>query len=162
DPVGFTGTLRFNLDPFGEHSDRELLEELGKVQLGDFVASKTEGLGYFLTAGGENLSVGQRQLVCAARAFLRSSPILILDEATASVDFQTDELIQKVLRHEVETRKLTTITIAHRINTIMGADNVLVLDRGTAAEFGAPKKLAEDPSSLFYSFANASSSAAKK
>lgn len=152
DPVGFTGSLRFNLDPFGEHSDGQLMQELSKVQLRDFVESKEDGLGYHLTSGGENLSVGQRQLACAARAFLRSSPILILDEATASVDFQTDALIQEVLRDEVKTRKLTTLTIAHRINTIMGADNVLVMDKGTAAEFGPTKKLAADPTSIFYTF----------
>jgi len=152
DPLGFTGTMRFNLDPFGEHGDGELLAELEKVQLQEFVTSKEEGLDYYLTAGGENLSVGQRQLVCAARAFLRQSPILILDEATAAVDFQTDNLIQEVLRNEVVTRKLTTVTIAHRINTILGADNVLVMDKGKAAEFGPTQQLASDPTSVFFTF----------
>eukprot|EP00928_Gymnodinium_smaydae_P032039 TRINITY_DN23320_c0_g1_i2.p1 TRINITY_DN23320_c0_g1~~TRINITY_DN23320_c0_g1_i2.p1 ORF type:complete len:1474 (-),score=167.19 TRINITY_DN23320_c0_g1_i2:114-4469(-) len=155
DPIGFTGSLRFNLDPFNQHSDGQLLEELSKVQLKTFVESQEEGLGYHLTSGGENLSVGQRQLVCAARAFLRNSPILILDEATASVDFQTDSLIQKVLSDEVKTRKLTTLTIAHRINTILGADNVLVMDKGIAAEFGPTKRLANDPASIFYTFTHA-------
>jgi len=152
DPVGFTGSLRFNLDPFGERADARLLEELAKVQLRAFVEAQAGGLGHHLTGGGENLSVGQRQLVCAARALLRDSPILILDEATASVDFQTDALIQEVLRSEVRTRKLTTLTIAHRVNTIMGADNVLVMDRGAAAEFGPTKELAADSTSLFHTF----------
>jgi ABC-type multidrug transport system fused ATPase/permease subunit len=155
DPVGFTGTLRFNLDPFKDHTDEHILKQLAKVQLREFVESKQEGLGYHLTSGGENLSVGQRQLVCAARAFLRGCRILILDEATANVDFKTDELIQEVLRNEVTTNQLTTLTIAHRINTILGADNVLVMDKGTKGEFGPPRLLAEDPNSMFYSFVHA-------
>jgi len=156
DPVGFTGTLRFNLDPFDEHSDEAVRAELEKVQLMNFVLSKEEGLDYHLTAGGENLSVGQRQLVCAARAFLRKSKILILDEATASVDYKTDEIIQGVLQHEVMTQKLTTMTIAHRINTILNADNVLVMERGKLAEFGPTQQLAADPSSKFYTFVHPS------
>jgi ABC-type multidrug transport system fused ATPase/permease subunit len=154
DPIGFTGSIRFNLDPFGEHDDAAVLEELRKVQLMDFVDA--QGLEYHLTAGGENLSVGQRQLVCAARAFLRSSKILILDEATASVDYNTDGLIQEVLRGEVERRKLTTLTIAHRINTILGADNVLIMDKGLVAEFGPTAELALDPTSRFYTFVHPS------
>jgi ABC-type multidrug transport system fused ATPase/permease subunit len=155
DPVGFSGSFRFNLDPFQECSDDALWEQLGRVQLDAFVRSKPEGLDFHLTSGGENLSVGQRQLACVARAFVRGSRILILDEATASVDFQTDELIQEVLRSEVTTNKLTTVTIAHRINTILGSDNVLVMERGVAAEFGPTQHLAKDPKSKFYSFVNA-------
>lgn len=155
DPVGFTGTLRFNLDPFNEHADSKLWRELEKVQMESFFRSKPEGLDFCLSSGGENLSVGQRQLVCVARAFLRGCRLLILDEATASVDFQTDELIQEVLRREVTTNKLTTITIAHRINTILGNDNVLVMEKGRAAEFGNPSSLASDPKTKFYSFVHA-------
>jgi ABC-type multidrug transport system fused ATPase/permease subunit len=155
DPVGFTGSLRFNLDPFDEYDDAALYAELEKVQLANFVRSKEEGLQYHLTAGGENLSVGQRQLMCAARALLRNAKILILDEATASVDFQTDELIQGILQHEVATRNLTTLTIAHRINTILGADMVLIMDKGVVAEMGPTKKLAADPSSRFFTFVHA-------
>jgi len=151
DPVGFTGTLRFNMDPFGERSDDEIMEQLRNVQLTDFASE--EGLRHHLTSGGDNLSVGQRQLVCAARAFLRGCRILVLDEATASVDFRTDALIQDVLRNEVTTNQLTTITIAHRIKTIMGSDNVLVMDRGAAAEFGPPAALAADPSTRFHDLA---------
>jgi len=152
DPVGFTGSLRFNLDPFNQCSDGDLWQQLANVQLEGFVKTKAEGLDFPLTSGGENLSVGQRQLVCVARAFLRGCRILILDEATASVDFQTDGLIQEVLRKEMVTNTLTTVTIAHRINTILGSDNVLVMDSGVAAEFGPTSRLAADPKSKFYSF----------
>jgi len=155
DPVGFTGTLRFNLDPFEQHTaggDQRLHEELRKVQLTEFVQSKAEGLDYYLTAGGENLSVGQRQLVCAARAFLRDAKVLVLDEATAAVDYETDKLIQDALKLEVQEKHLTTVTIAHRINTVLGADNVLVMDAGKAAEFGPTKQLAKNPLSIFYTF----------
>lgn len=148
--IGFTGSLRFNLDPFSERNDEDIWAELEKVQLKTF--AETHGLDYHLTAGGENLSVGQRQLLCAARAFLQNTRILALDEATASVDFQTDTLIQQVLKDEVATRGLTTLTIAHRINTIMESDRVLVLDQGKVLEFGPTRKLAEDPSSTFYTF----------
>mmetsp|Transcript_87634 Transcript_87634/g.268147 ORF Transcript_87634/g.268147 Transcript_87634/m.268147 type:complete len:600 (-) Transcript_87634:11-1810(-) len=154
DPVGFTGSVRVNLDPFSERQETELWARLKEVQLAEFIGSKEEGLDFQLSAGGENLSVGQMQLICAARAFLRNARILILDEATASVDFKTDSLIQQVLRDEVTKNSLTTVTIAHRINTIMGADNVLVMDRGTAAELGPPRALADDPKSVFYTFAH--------
>lgn len=152
DPVGFTGTLRFNLDPFGDHSDAELMAELKKVQLKEFVDAQQGGLDYHLSAGGENLSVGQRQLACAARAFLIKSPVLILDEATASVDFRTDTLIQEVLQNEMSKRSLTTLTIAHRINTIISCHNVLVMDEGRNVEFGPPKELAADSSTIFSTF----------
>jgi ABC-type multidrug transport system fused ATPase/permease subunit len=152
DPLGFTGSLRFNLDPLGERSDQALWAELEKVQLARFFRSKEEGLDYHLSAGGENLSVGQRQLVCAARAFLRGSRMLILDEATASVDFETDAFIQQALQGEAAARQLTMLTIAHRINTVLGSDFVLVMERGSAAEFGPPKELAADPSSRFHTF----------
>jgi len=150
--LGFTGSLRFNLDPFDEKRDDALWAELDKVQMGAFFREKAEGLLYKLTAGGENLSVGQRQLVCAARAFLRGCKILVLDEATANVDFKTDGLIQEVLKNEVTTKKLTTFTIAHRINTILGNDNALVMGAGKCIEFGPTQELAKNPKSEFYSF----------
>lgn len=152
DPVGFTGTLRFNLDPFEEISTDAIWAGLEKVQLAGFVRSQTAGLNHLLAAGGENLSVGQRQLLCAARAFLRGSRILALDEATASVDFKTDALIQEVLCNEVAKNKMTTLTIAHRIATIINNDNVLILDHGRVVEFGPPQKLGADPSSIFSTF----------
>jgi ABC-type multidrug transport system fused ATPase/permease subunit len=148
--VGFTGSLRFNLDPFGERSDDEIWVELEKVQMKSFV--EEHGLDYHLSGGGENLSAGQRQLLCAARAFLQNCRIIVLDEATASVDFSTDALIQTALHKQVTTKRMTTITIAHRINTILNSDNVLVMDSGAIAEFGPTNKLANDPDSLFYTF----------
>lgn len=158
DPLGFTGTLRFNLDPFEEFSDFAIQEALEKVNLMSFVNEKGGLANFQLSAGGENLSVGQRQLMCATRAFLRKSSILVLDEATASVDFKTDELIQQMLRQAVIERKMTTLTIAHRINTILGSDNVLVMDQGMAAEFGPTQELAADSTSKFYTFLDSNSS----
>lgn len=154
DPVGFNGSLRFNLDPLGIYNDDALYEALENVQLRAYFEKKKEGLKYPLTSGGENLSVGQRQLVCAARALLRKSKILVLDEATASVDLATDALIQEVLRKETQTKQLTTITIAHRINTILGSNNVLVLEKGLVLEFGATASLIADKTSNFYALAH--------
>eukprot|EP00931_Biecheleriopsis_adriatica_P100796 TRINITY_DN76039_c0_g1_i1.p1 TRINITY_DN76039_c0_g1~~TRINITY_DN76039_c0_g1_i1.p1 ORF type:complete len:1048 (-),score=115.20 TRINITY_DN76039_c0_g1_i1:188-3025(-) len=148
--IGFTGSLRFNLDPFGERSDTEIWAVLEKVQLKELV--QTHGLDYHLIEGGQNLAAGERQLLCAARALLQNSRILVLDEATANVDHRTDALIQEVLRHEISTKKLTTLTIAHRINTILETDTVLVMDHGQVSETGPTRRLAEDPKSLFYSF----------
>ncbi|KAI1299644.1 Multidrug resistance-associated protein 1 [Halotydeus destructor] len=147
--VLFSGTLRLNLDPLGKHSDSELWTALKLAHLQQFVDSAGQGLEYGITEGGENLSVGQRQLFCLARALLRKSKILILDEATAAVDLETDDLIQKTIKTEfVES---TVLTIAHRLNTIMDYDRVLVLDQGMVSEFDTPKSLLENQRSVFYS-----------
>lgn len=139
DPVLFSGSLRLNLDPLNKYTDDQLWHVLEVSHLKNFVSGLNEGLQYTIAEGGENLSVGQRQLVCLARALLRKSKILVLDEATAAVDLETDELIQQTIRREFADR--TVFTIAHRLNTIMDYDRVLVLDSGSIAEFDSPSNL---------------------
>ncbi|KAL4641040.1 canalicular multispecific organic anion transporter 1 [Arapaima gigas] len=139
DPVLFSGTLRINLDPFEKFSDEELWRVLELSHLKDFVAGLQEGLYHEVTEGGENLSVGQRQLLCLARALLRKSCILILDEATAAVDLETDDLIQTTIRKEFS--HCTVLTIAHRLHTILDSSRVMVLDAGQIVEFDTPDAL---------------------
>lgn len=151
DPVLFSGSLRFNLDPFGRYSDEELWRALELAHLKKFVAQLPDGLQHAVTEGGENISVGQRQLVCLARALLRRSKILVLDEATAAVDLATDALIQETIRREF--RDSTVLTIAHRLNTILDYDRVLLLDRGQVREFDSPQRLLADRDSVFSAMA---------
>ncbi|KAK2178694.1 hypothetical protein NP493_533g01002 [Ridgeia piscesae] len=151
DPVLFSGSLRMNLDPFDRHLDIELWEALEHAHLKAFVESLPARLDHECGEGGQNLSVGQRQLVCLARALLHKTKILVLDEATAAVDLETDELIQNTIRTEFAT--CTVITIAHRLNTIMDSDRVMVLDAGNVVEFAEPQKLLKDKNTVFYSMA---------
>ncbi|KAM4599398.1 ATP-binding cassette sub-family C member 2-like [Fundulus diaphanus] len=141
DPVLFSGTLRRNLDPFDKFSDEEIWKVLELSHLKDYVAGLQEGLQHEVAEGGENLSVGQRQLLCLARALLRKSRILILDEATAAVDLETDNLIQKTIRKEFS--HCTVLTIAHRLHSIMDNSRVMVLDAGQIVEFDSPDNLME-------------------
>ncbi|XP_075034070.1 ATP-binding cassette sub-family C member 3 isoform X2 [Mixophyes fleayi] len=150
DPVLFSGTLRMNLDPFGRYSDDELWKALELSNLKKFVSGQTEKLDYECSEGGENLSVGQRQLVCLSRALLRKTRILILDEATAAIDLETDDLIQMTIRTQFED--CTVLTIAHRLNTIMDYTRVLVLDKGQIAEFDTPSNLISSKG-IFYGMA---------
>ncbi|XP_058980625.1 multidrug resistance-associated protein 1 isoform X4 [Musca domestica] len=151
DPVLFSGSLRINLDPFEVKSDEEIWKALELSHLKTFVKSLPSGLNHEITEGGENLSVGQRQLVCLARALLRKTKVLILDEATAAVDLETDDLIQKTIRSEFAD--CTILTIAHRLNTILDSDKVIVLDKGEISEFDSPNNLLNNPQSAFYSMA---------
>lgn len=151
DPVLFSGSLRMNIDPFNTFGDDEVWMSLEHAHLKAFVKGLTEGLEYKIAEGGENLSVGQRQLICLARALLRKTKVLILDEATAAIDIETDELIQKTIRSQFND--CTILTIAHRLNTIMDSDRVIVMDQGKIAEFDSPQNLLADKNSIFYSMA---------
>lgn len=151
DPVLFSGTLRMNLDPFNLYDDEKVWSALEHSHLKDFVSGLNAGLQHEVSEGGENLSVGQRQLVCLARALLRKTRVLVLDEATAAVDLETDDLIQQTIRREFAD--CTVITIAHRLNTIMDSSRVLVLDKGEIREFESPENLLKDKKSIFYSMA---------
>ncbi|XP_041075964.1 ATP-binding cassette sub-family C member 3-like isoform X3 [Polyodon spathula] len=139
DPVLFSGTLRMNLDPFEKYTDEDIWKVLELSHLNKFVSSQPAGINHECSEGGENLSVGQRQLVCLARALLRKTRILVLDEATAAIDLETDDLIQSTIRTQFED--CTVFTIAHRLNTILDYTRVLVLDKGQIAEFDTPTNL---------------------
>ncbi|GFP85392.1 ABC transporter c family member 5 [Phtheirospermum japonicum] len=147
DPTLFEGTIRANLDPLEEHSDQEVWEALDKSQLGEIVRQKEQKLDTPVLENGDNWSVGQRQLVSLGRALLKQARILVLDEATASVDSATDNLIQKIIR--TEFKNCTVCTIAHRIPTVIDSDLVLVLSDGRVAEYDTPARLLEDKSSMF-------------
>lgn len=151
DPVLFSGSLRMNIDPLSAYSDDEIWIALEHSHLKTFVKGLSDGLTHKITEGGENLSVGQRQLICLARALLRKTKVLILDEATAAIDFETDELIQKTIRSQFDD--CTILTIAHRLNTIMDSDRIVVLDQGMIVEFDTPKALLADKNSIFYGMA---------
>ncbi|XP_043085931.1 ATP-binding cassette sub-family C member 3 isoform X2 [Puntigrus tetrazona] len=150
EPVLFSGTLRMNLDPFEKYNDEEVWKALELSHLKKFVSNQTSKLELECSEGGENLSVGQRQLVCLARALLRKTRILVLDEATAAVDLETDDLIQSTIRTQFED--CTVFTIAHRLNTIMDYTRVLVLDKGQIAEFDTPTNLIAQKG-IFYGMA---------
>ena len=156
EPVLFSGTLRFNLDPFGRYDDAEVWRALEYANLQEFAESHPQKLLHQITEGGDNISIGQRQLVCLARALLRKSKVLVLDEATAAIDMNTDNLIQKTIRKEFSDS--TVITIAHRLNTIMDYDRIIVLDDGRIKEFNSPQACLSDRRSLFYSMVKCANS----
>ena len=151
DPVLFTGNIRFQLDPFEQFSDAEVWDVLEKVNLAAFIRSFPEGLDEMVKENGENLSQGQRQLLCIARALLKRVRVLIVDEGTSAVDPFTDELIQKVLREQVVKYGCTILAIAHRLQTIIDFDRILVLSEGCVVEFDTPQNLTAREDSVFYS-----------
>lgn len=154
DPVMFSNTIRYNIDPFGTATESEILEVLEKVQLNDFINALPEGLDEPVAEGGENFSQGQRQLLCIARSLLRKPKILVMDEATASIDNATDALIQQMIRENF--KDATVLTIAHRLNTILDSDRILVLDDGKIAEFDTPEKLRKKQDGIFRSMVDKS------
>lgn len=148
EPVLFSGSLRENLDPKVRCTDARLWSALEQVGMKLLVQELPGQLQYHVTESGSNFSVGQQQLICLARALTINTEILIMDEPTANVDFQTDQMIQKVV--EQHFKHCTVLTIAHRLDTVMNYDKVLVMDRGRVAEFGNPKILLQKPKGLFY------------
>uniref|UniRef100_A0A669F4I8 ATP-binding cassette sub-family C member 5 n=1 Tax=Oreochromis niloticus TaxID=8128 RepID=A0A669F4I8_ORENI len=153
DPVLFIGTVRYNLDPFNNYTDEEIWAALEKTYIKDSIAKLEERLQAPVLENGENFSVGERQLMCMARALLRNSKIILLDEATASIDSETDALIQNTIKDAF--KDCTMLTIAHRINTVMHADRILVMDNGQVAELDHPDVLKQRPDSLFSSLLTA-------
>ncbi|KAJ8311465.1 hypothetical protein KUTeg_010820 [Tegillarca granosa] len=151
DPVLFSGTLKMNLDPLERNTDYGMWNALNYAHLKSFVEEQPQKLNYEISEGGQNLSVGQRQLVCLARTLLYKTNVLILDEATAAVDMETDELIQHTIRTQFSD--CTVICIAHRLNTIMDYDRIMVLDKGLIVEYDSPKTLLKDTRGVFYGMA---------
>ncbi|KAF5294186.1 hypothetical protein FQR65_LT10897 [Abscondita terminalis] len=160
EPVLFTGSLRKNLDPFDEYNDDLLWNALEEVELKETVSEDEKGLNMVVSEGGSNFSVGERQLVCLARAIIRNNKILVMDEATANVDPYTDGLIQKTIRKKFS--QCTVLTIAHRLNTIMDSDRVLVIDDGEAVEFEHPFNLLQRTDSIFYTMVETTGNASFK
>ncbi|XP_051213046.1 ABC transporter C family member 14 isoform X1 [Lolium perenne] len=160
EPVLFEGTIRSNIDPLEKYSDEEIWQALDRCQLKEAVVSKPEKLEASVVSNGENWSVGQRQLLCLGRVMLKRSRVLFMDEASASVDSQTDAVIQRIIREDFVA--CTVVTIAHRIPTVMDCDRVLVIDDGLSKEFDQPINLIKRPSlfgALVQEYANRSSDA---
>ncbi|MBA0773621.1 hypothetical protein Gotri_008882 [Gossypium trilobum] len=147
DPTLFNGTVRYNLDPLSQHTDQEIWEVLDKCQLREAVQEKEDGLDSLVVEDGLNWSMGQRQLFCLGRALLRRSRVLVLDEATASIDNATDLILQKTIR--TEFADCTVITVAHRIPTVMDCTMVLAISDGKLVEYDEPTKLIQREGSLF-------------
>ncbi|PJF19609.1 ATP-binding cassette transporter YOR1 [Paramicrosporidium saccamoebae] len=146
DPVVFANSVRWNLDPTLSHTDQAMWDALERAHLREAI-QHLGGLDALLQDGGENLSVGQRQLLCLARAILQNNRILVLDEATANIDLATDALIQESIRRDFPG--CTILTIAHRISTVIDYDRILVLERGKVVEFDPPANLLAKEDSLF-------------
>ena len=147
DPVIFSGTIRSNLDPFNDYTDQEIWNGLKEVNLDEYVAKLDDNLDAQVLEYGSNLSVGQRQLLCIVRVLLKKPQILLMDEATSSIDQKTDILIQNIVKEKF--KNATIITIAHRLNTIMDSDKILILDQGQIKEFDSAQNLLKINNGLF-------------
>ena len=150
DSTLMNGTLRYNIDPIKAFSDKEIIQVMKKIGFDYIINQHNLGLDQNISENGSNLSIGEKQLICITRAILRKSKIIVLDEATASIDYKTEEIIQKALNELLNDS--TMICIAHRIKTVMNANKILVLENGEIAEFDTPKNLLENKNSLFYDF----------
>ncbi|KAJ2079685.1 hypothetical protein H4R24_003603 [Coemansia sp. RSA 988] len=147
DPMLFAGTVRENLDPFGSYSDQDIWRVLEQAHLADYIRTKDDRLDFMVTQGGGHFSVGQRQLICLARALLKHAKVLVLDEATAAIDNTTDAIIQKTIRSEF--KDCTVLTIAHRLDTVIDSDMILVINGGRLAEYDTPQNLLANKESIF-------------
>jgi ABC-type multidrug transport system fused ATPase/permease subunit len=147
DPVLFSSSVRFNLDPFDSYTDAEIWQALENVNMRPNIEALPSKLQEVVAEAGENFSAGERQLLCIARAILRKPKILVLDEATASVDNETDALIQQTIR--TQFKDCTILTIAHRLHTIVDSDRIMVMDKGLLAEMDDPQVLIAKPDGLF-------------
>merc|ERR1711871_1206068 len=147
-PTLFSGTVRSNLDPFNEKEDAELWRCLELCELKSQVVTMG-GLDGAVSEYGENLSQGQRQLLCLGRALLMDCKVLLLDEATSSIDLQTDAVVQQIIRQNFIN--CTILTIAHRIETVIDSNKILVLDDGVVAEYDSPRSLLSQENSIFAS-----------
>ena len=144
------GTLRYNIDPIKAFTDKDIIKIMKKIGFDYIINQHQSGLDQNISENGSNLSIGEKQLICITRAILRKTKIIVLDEATASIDYKTEEIIQKALNELLANS--TMICIAHRIKTVINADKILVLENGEVAEFDTPKNLLENKNSLFYDF----------
>jgi ATP-binding cassette, subfamily C (CFTR/MRP), member 4 len=152
--------MRKNLDPFEEYADDFLWKALEEVKLKDIPSLQALGLQTLVASGGSNFSVGQRQLVCLARAILRNNKILVLDEATANIDGETDALIQATIRNKFAD--YTVLSIAHRLHTVMDCDKILVMNFGRVAEYDTPLNLVDLKDGIFRSMINATGNSESK
>jgi ATP-binding cassette subfamily C (CFTR/MRP) protein 1 len=155
DPSLFAGTIQSNLDPFGEFTKTDIESAANAVRLIELVGKLDQPVNEM----GTNLSTGQKQLLCLGRAILNRSHILVMDEATANVDFETDQLIQRAIREQFQHS--TVITVAHRLHTIIDYDFVLVMHQGKAFEFASPRDLLSRSDSMFSSLVEKSGDGAK-
>ncbi|XP_062861185.1 multidrug resistance-associated protein 5 [Trichomycterus rosablanca] len=147
EPVLFSGTVRSNLDPFNQYSEAQIWDALERTHMKECVSQLPLKLESEVVENGENFSVGERQLMCVARALLRQCKVLILDEATAAMDTETDSLIQETIRNSFQD--CTTVTIAHRLHTVLSCDRIMVLNQGQVVEFDEPSQLLANENSRF-------------